>query len=72
MIESSWKHKKLTEIDLQSEVSFLPLTNVYMGVKISLLLTTSEYTRRARALDVQHLLKKVREFYVEAVCQIKK
>ena len=42
MIESSWKHKKLTEIDPQLEVSFLPLTNMYMGAKISLLLTTSE------------------------------
>ena len=58
MIESSWKHKKLTEIDLQSEVSFLPLTNVHMGAKISLLLTTSEYTRQARALDVQHFFEK--------------
>ena len=39
---------------------------------MSLLLTTTEYTQRARAHDVQHFLEKVREFYIEAGCQIKK
>ena len=72
MIESSWKYKKLTDINPQSEVNFLPLTNMYIRVKLSLLLTTSEYTQRARAPDVQHFLKKICEFYIEAASQIKK
>lgn len=72
MIESSWRHKNLTDIDPESEVHFLPITSMYMGAKVSLLLTTAEYTQRSRTPDVQHFLKKVREFFIEAACQIRK
>ena len=42
-----------------------------MGAKVTFLLTTAEYTQWIRAPDVQHFLKKVREFHIEAACQIK-
>ena len=43
---------------------------MYMGEKVALCLPTQEY--RQRAPDVQHFLKCVQEFYIEAASQIQK
>ena len=61
---------RIEEVDVTSEVNVLPLTCMYMGARISLLLATQEYFQRAS--DVQYFLKRVQEFYIEAASQIKK
>ena len=68
--DSYWRHTPLQHVDPASQVNFLPLTSMYMGAKVALCLPTQEY--RQRAPDVQHFLKRVQEFYIEAASQIKK
>ena len=43
---------------------------MYMGIKITLCLPSSEYQKRMP--DVYYFLKRVQEFYIEAAMQIKK
>lgn len=69
MSDVYWRHQELKDIDPTSEVNMLPLSRMYMGAKVALLLTTAEY--KERRVDVQYFLKKVQEFYIEATCQIK-
>ena len=57
--------QELKDIDPTSEVNMLPLSHMYMGAKVALLLTTAEYKER---VDVQYFLKKVQDFYIEATC----
>ncbi len=46
---------------------------MYMGAKVTLLLTTAEYKNKsAMFMDLQYFLKKVQEFYIEAASQIQK
>ncbi len=70
MKEGYWKRNELKKVDPTSEVNFLPLTMMYMGAKVTLLLATAVYIQRPH--DVQYFLTKVREFFVEAACQIRK
>lgn len=69
MKEGYWKRCDLKEIDPTSVVNFLPLTKMYMGTKVTLLMSTPEY--KQRPVDVQYFLTKVQEFFVEATCQIR-
>ena len=48
---------------------FIALTEHVYGAKVTLLLTTPDYLQRAT--DVQYVLRKVQEFYIEAALQIK-
>ena len=70
MKEAYWRQDRIEEVDPTSEVNFLPLTSMYMGARISLLIATQEYFQRAS--DVQYFLKQVQEFYIKAASQIKK
>ena len=69
MSDLHWRHQELKNIDPTSEVNMLPLSHMYMGAKVALLLTTAEY--KERRVDMQYFLKKVQDFYIEATCQIK-
>ena len=69
MMEGYWKRNDLKDVDPTSQVNFLPLTRMYMGAKVTLLLATAEY--KQRPVDVQYFLSKVQEFFVEAICQIR-
>jgi hypothetical protein len=70
MTEGYWRQKELKDVDPTSQVNFLPLTKMYMGSNIAILLMKPEYLQRA--VDVQYFLQKVQEFYIEAALQIKK
>ena len=59
----------LKDVDPASQVNFLPLPRVYMGAKIALCLMQEEYKQRPS--NLQHFLKCVQEFYIEAASQIK-
>ena len=63
--EAYWKHTPLQDIDPSSHVNLLPLPGMYMGTKVALCLPSREYQNRAP--DVQYFLKRVQEFYIEAV-----
>ena len=60
MLSSYWKQGNLKDLDPTSEINFVPLTRMYMGAKIALQLTTTEYKQRVG--DVLYFLKKVQEF----------
>ena len=65
--EAYWRQKELKDVDPKSQVTFLPLTSMYMGAT---LLKTLEYMQQP--VDVQYFLQKVQELYAEAASQIKK
>ena len=70
LTEAYWKGVPLNDIDPTSRVNFLPLPRMYMGAKITLCLLKEEY--KQRSVDMQHFLKCVQEFYIEAASQVKK
>ena len=70
MKESYWRHCKIWDLDHLSQVNFLPLTSMYMGANVALMLTSAEYLQRAP--DVRYFLGCVQKFYIEGACQIKK
>ena len=47
MKESYWRHCKIGDLDPLSQVNFLPLTSMYMGANVALMLTSAEYLQRA-------------------------
>ena len=69
LVEAYWKSVPLKDVDPASQVNFLPLPRMYMGAKIALCLMQKEYKQRPS--DLQHFLKCVQEFYIEAASQIK-
>ena len=57
MSDVYWRHQELKDIDPTSEVNMLPLSRMYMGAKVAILLTTAEY--KERRVDMQYFFKKV-------------
>ena len=69
LLEAYWRSVSLKDVDRASQVNFQPLPRMYMGAKIELCLMQEEYKQRPS--DLQHFLKCVQEFYIEAASQIK-
>ena len=70
MRKAYWRHTPLQEIDPTSQVNFLPLPTMYMGAKVTLCLSVPEY--RQRGPDIQHFLRRVQDFFIEAALEIRK
>ena len=70
MKDAYWRHNRLADVDPTSQVNCLPVTKMYMGTNIALLLSSQEYIQRAP--DVQYFLNRVQELYIEAASQVKK